>query len=448
MEDPGLLLRLLMKIDTAVFFFIMKFARFCAHLLDSWILGKFFGFTIKSGPASEAERAAADYDHSAQVVRLLGRGAYCFAGKHDLDNFFWKHESYVHPRFILEEKRVTLQGITPKSAFFCVTDVDVYETSKAPFAFLLQFLMAKKLVILPLESLHMLAEEVGDPRADRLLFVGNTARCGTTLLCQMLARLDEAEKVLVLSEPWSFVHIHGHYNMGRVSWDETNRLLRSAIRLQCKPDGLEQENKKAIVIKFATPCTPILKMLKEELFPQAKMIFMTRHPKPSNQSFISIMESFPYVYRRLGENKIFWYEHLAMPYEDEKLQRMRRSFQLSKEPPSTSEDAARGYAAALACYLADPGMYDKVMVYEDFLENVEQHTEEILRMLNLPMSQLRNAIGALKKDSQNNMFTKKLHLTDEDWRRIDRVYEQEFEMRFNTQTDQSEFQKLILSAQT
>ena len=80
----------------------------------------------------------------------------------------WRHEKYVHPRYILEHDNVTLMGVTPTHAFFCVSDpgFDIYETKMAPFMFIIQFLAAKKLVILPHRSFNRLAAEVGDP-ADR-----------------------------------------------------------------------------------------------------------------------------------------------------------------------------------------------------------------------------------------------------------------------------------------
>ena len=40
---------------------------------------------------------------------------------------------------------------------------DIYETKMAPFIFIIQFLAAKKLVILPHRSFNRLAAEVGDP---------------------------------------------------------------------------------------------------------------------------------------------------------------------------------------------------------------------------------------------------------------------------------------------
>ena len=40
-----------------------------------------------------------------------------------------------------------------------------------------------------------------------------TARCGSTLLGQMISRTPKA---FVMSEPWAWMHLHGHYIGGDI----------------------------------------------------------------------------------------------------------------------------------------------------------------------------------------------------------------------------------------
>ena len=61
----------------------------------------------------------------------------------------------------------------------------------APFLFIIQFFAAKKLVIMPHYSFNRLSAEVGDPSDRRLTFVNMTARCGSTLLGQMINRTGD-----------------------------------------------------------------------------------------------------------------------------------------------------------------------------------------------------------------------------------------------------------------
>ena len=66
----------------------------------------------------------------------------------------------------------------------------------------MQFFAAKKLVIMPHSSLNRLASEVGDPVDRRLTLVNMTARCGSTLLGQMVSRVPRTRAI---SEPWEAI---------------------------------------------------------------------------------------------------------------------------------------------------------------------------------------------------------------------------------------------------
>ena len=126
-ENAGFLQRMLMKIDMGIFYWVMCTFRAAVSLIDVF-LELLFGFTIQYGSRQERHRSL-EYDHSAQVVNLMGRGAYSVGMAHQLHNFVWHHERYVHPRYVLEHDNITLMGITPSHAFFCVSepDLDVYD---------------------------------------------------------------------------------------------------------------------------------------------------------------------------------------------------------------------------------------------------------------------------------------------------------------------------------
>ena len=437
----GFLVNLLLKVDPAFFFLIMKFYRIQVWLLDTFILGPIFKLTITNGRREEEERAKVEYARSAQIVNVIGRGSYCHASKHSLDNYFYRHVKYVHPRHVLKADNITLQGVTPTHAFFCVSaKTDVYATEKAPFTFLMQYLSAEQLVIMPLKSLVRLADEIGDPDVDTLALVNNTARSGSTLLCQMLARVPG---VRVMSEPWALLHLHGHYNQGRLETSEYESLIQSVVRIQGKKEHERGDRPKALVIKLPFPCAPQFKILKEK-FPGAKYIFMTRHPKASNASFLRVHKSFPYIYTNLsGKAKEFVYEHLPIPYDDKRLQGFRQSFfptllYLTRNP----QNVARGYAGAMTCYLREKQIYDKVLIYEDFMEKPEKEMAATLEILNLPREDVKKALKALKQGPQNDMFEgKEASISAEEWNRANITYDEEFQLSFNTESTMNKFRK-------
>ena len=153
------------------------------------------------------------------------------------------------------------QGVNNNCAWFCVTDkkVDVYDLNQFPFVWVAQYLLARELFIVPIWAFLKLAQtDLSDPGSDgrEVIMLFNTARCGSTLLCQMFARLPNTRytknthqrkffKVYptiffcrAMSEPWASVVAHTNYVRGKISHqgDDYDKLIEACIRLQCKPE--------------------------------------------------------------------------------------------------------------------------------------------------------------------------------------------------------------------
>ena len=61
---------------------------------------------------------------------------------------------------------------------------NVYDATKIPFAFISQYLLSEKLLIVQHSTLHKISEAMTGLEGDCVL-IHNTARCGSTLLCQV-----------------------------------------------------------------------------------------------------------------------------------------------------------------------------------------------------------------------------------------------------------------------
>ena len=121
-------MKLLMKVDMGIFYWIMCTFRAALTLVDG-ILFLLLGYTVQHGSQEEWIKSE-EYEHSAQLVTLLGRGTYTPLQPHQLNNFVWKHDKFVNPSFVLLHDNITLMGVTPTHVFFCVSDpdFDVYDT--------------------------------------------------------------------------------------------------------------------------------------------------------------------------------------------------------------------------------------------------------------------------------------------------------------------------------
>ena len=61
---------------------------------------------------------------------------------------------------------------------------NVYDATKIPFAFISQYLLSEKLLIVQHSTLHKISEAMTGLEGNCVL-IHNTARCGSTLLCQV-----------------------------------------------------------------------------------------------------------------------------------------------------------------------------------------------------------------------------------------------------------------------
>merc|ERR1712209_267707 len=119
--------------------------------------------------------------------------------------------------------------MTKTHAYFTISTEDLYNVEKYPFIFIAQYKRARQLLIVPHSTLNRLADKIGNPK--NITFVNMTARCGSTLLCQVMHCVPG---VRAISEPYGLVHLHGLYARKQIEFDQYRILLKSYIRLLCK----------------------------------------------------------------------------------------------------------------------------------------------------------------------------------------------------------------------
>ena len=80
--------------------------------------------------------------------------------------FLFRHDEYVNPVYIIKNKHILLIAVEKSFALFVETDpiVNIHEAEKNRFLFLAQYLEAKKLIIVPIESFHTLQMKLEIPK--------------------------------------------------------------------------------------------------------------------------------------------------------------------------------------------------------------------------------------------------------------------------------------------
>jgi len=203
-----------------------------------------------------------------------------------------------------------------------------------------------------------------------------------------------------MSEPWALLQLWGHHLKGRFNERQVESLTRACVILQCKRE-LKKDTSR-FVVKLPTLVSPLGPILRK-CFPSAKMVFVTRRPKASIESFMKILQGAPTCFRALKLDKKFWYDHFPLDKNasEEAREFLRRKWRGEYSATSKFEGVCRAYAASLSCYRLHKDVYDAgLIVYEEFVEDVKVKTEALFDKLCISREHVADAIGALQKHSQ------------------------------------------------
>ncbi len=402
------------------YYWALLVAKVLQHVLD-FFLDLITGYTTLGGTREERTKHWLHHEYSAQIVNIVWRAQYIDICLTSGKNFLWTHEKYVNPKYILENKNVTLYMMDHKNAYFCVSDpdVDVYDMKKYPFCFMIQKDAAKQFVILPLASFNRLGDELGDPKVPVTL-VNMTARCGSTLISQMMSKVPNTRS---LSEPWILHQVNNHFRKRWFSWDQARKLMQTCIRLQCKVEpGAVVDH---YVLKLAPPASPMFVEFKK-MFPDFKLVFNTRHPKPS---IISMHKLTQCQEKSIFVNlKIFLkeapYNFLSLPYTDKYTKFLESPFKFFFSKVWDIGDVCTySWACAFICWRDHKEIYDHVCLYENLTKHTEQEIKNMFKAINVDQKHVPVAMEALKTDSQKGTFGKRSELPvikEEEWVQIDK----------------------------
>ena len=225
-----------------------------------------------NGTSARIERnfKESSYKGSVQLMNIIARYKYDLMGQPSGPHLFITcHERFVDPEYVLEDDHISLFNVYKDKAVWVQVEkgTDLSRCDYAAFIYLAQFKLAKKLIIMPIHIFHDLGQKVGKPKS-KLIFLTNTARCGSTLLTRVFA---EIKTCLSYSEPYSLNAIA--LLRGVVSDEERERIFTHCINLLCKP--LHSKNIEAYILK---PTQPTMVELPHiwKLFPHSHNLFLYR----------------------------------------------------------------------------------------------------------------------------------------------------------------------------
>lgn len=358
---------------------------------------KFFWWRL-SGVKSHLDKAYRGecYETSAQVLTIL---ASCKETEFDKarDNFHFikVHHSFQHPEYVLSDN-VMLMDVTYTKAVFVELPKSLihYTVKNVAFLFITLVTDGIRLIEMPMESFHRLADKVGHPdtRFDRITFLFNIGRCGSTVIARMIEECDP--DTIVFSEPPCLFEFITYMRYSPKSF--SYHALKSALYLLLKPiDG-----KKRVIIKpthfISFTADSIHKVL-----PNAKMFYCVRDPirivwgqerafsiSPTYKmlQFIFYSKMYPHAESIIGLYRFPMLEHY--------LQKIIK--------PTTFDTCLVIWVDCYMRYLRHAEIfYYPSIQYDTLLEDPKKFCSEILRLFDLPETLLTRAMSVLNKDAQD-----------------------------------------------
>jgi len=358
---------------------VMIFSFSCVQRLY-WLLNGTYSQVSKS-------RSLEHYGTSAQVMNIHGRfkiDEYLFPAKRS--DFLLTHDRFEHPDYILKD-HVTLYQVDEKEAIFVEAPEghELWRSQYSAFFMNAQFRHALKIIILPIESFHRLAAQIGDPPI--VTFLSNTARCGSTLLTHMFEHTDQ---VVAISEPSALNIVT---KLTETKGAQVEKIVVSTVRLLCKPTKLKEAG---YVLKLTAPGMTEQDKL-AAMFPTASHLFMYRNPVKVAQSLYRLSEEMPMVktiyYFGKGSASRFGMglALMGMPCDEFKLK--------------CNHYFTMGVTISLICqrkYLMfrESGLDIVAVRYEDIVKNPTAAMKVILRHCKFPEDGAEKCKRALEIDSQ------------------------------------------------
>ncbi len=185
----------------------------------------------------------------------------------------------VDPQIILTQPNLSLYCLdhANRRALFVETSADT-DLFQAPFYFIAQYEAATRLIAVPYETLHALAQQVEIAQQNIILFY-STGRCGSTLFSHVL---NANPAIASYAEPDVFTQLLHMRTSGETDDAETTALLRSCTLLMCA--NAQWQGYRYFAFKYRSYVLSVSDLLYRAL-PDAQILFMYRNALTWARSF-------------------------------------------------------------------------------------------------------------------------------------------------------------------
>ncbi len=299
----------------------------------------------------------------------------------DPGDFVLSEGESIDPQVVVTNPNISLYCLDDdnREALFVETPPEV-DLSQFPFYYMAQYDQAQRVIAVPYETFHQLADDQPFD-ASKLTLIYSVGRCGSTLIS---AALNAVNGMVSLSEPDVYTQIHVLRYVDRSRDAELSRLLESSTKLLCKGGT-------TYALKFRSFCILIGDLI-AQAFPDTKNLFLYRNAETWAQSINSVFT--PIAVSELPPEGVVFMRSMA-PLAPGFIERHGRE-------PLVPEMFALLWLSVMDAYLnmRDQGVPFLALRFEDIRTKPQDVLAGLFTYCDLPLADVEIAYGVFAKDSQ------------------------------------------------
>ena len=345
--------------------------------------------TAETGDILEAHRMNIWFKHMIDIAWPVS-----------LRNFILTHHDFVKPEYVLRDT-VTLLQVTKDTAIFIEGKKGMPPAFSMSYSFATigQMATGKSIIVMPLSIFLRLSEKMENLSA-KAVFLYKTARCGGTLVTNILERTG---RVVAWNEPRVLDNIA---IQAKHAWNrKTSKLvLQAAIKMLTKPFSGYDNEPLAYVIKLSCACGSHWRMF-HDVASEATKLFLYRDLNATAESLQRVVTVVPSFITVLCAAGLTGNPHALPAFLSQTMFTGSGWSDMPVRYNNVWEWSYRLSLINLKSYLEmrQNGIHIDAFKYEDLLVNTKNTVTALLKAVGIPQNLASRAMKAMEQDSQANV---------------------------------------------
>lgn len=273
-----------------------------------------------------------------------------------------------------------------RRAVFVETEAG-FDLLQTPFYYMAQHDHARRLIVLPYDEFIQLADDMGD--IDHLISIYNVGRSGSTLMSQVFGQV---ENVVSLSEPEVLTSCAFLREPDGSRDDELVALIRSSVRLLCKPQG-----QFIYAIKWRDWVIQLADLI-QRAWPQGRNIFLYRNAETWLNSWHRLYTQFDIDFDLAAGESWIGISIEMWP----RLLPLFRKYSEEHENALIADNLIAMWLSDMDGYLTmhNRGVAFLALRFEDLNTHRQQVVEALFDYCNISVAKVSTALKVFERDSQ------------------------------------------------